>query len=246
MDMDERSREILSVVAHDLRNPLQIIQGYVGMLLELDLDADGRRQCLERILKVSRWTEGVVGDLVDAEAVSQGKLTLRRGTVELDDLLSEVVGSFCFEARERGVTLELAPIPGPFRIEADCDRLRQVFHNLLSNALRHASGGRGRVRIGLAVGDDGVVIGIHDDGAGIAAAELEAIFGRWSQGDRHSEVGHLGLGLFIAQRIIDAHHGRLWAESEGPGRGATFWVCLPVRPGEAHPPPVAALVPAWQ
>jgi signal transduction histidine kinase len=229
LEAGERRRgELLADVAHELRTPLATIQGYVEGI------ADG-------VVQPSAETWAVLGAEVqrlrrladDLQAVSRAEerqLDLHLERTAPAELVEAAVRAAAPAYRARGVSLETAVAPRLPQVDVDRDRLGQVLASLLENALRHTPGG-GHVGVGARRSEDGVELSVVDDGEGIPAEQLDRIFERFFRGDpaRTRGPGGSGIGLTIARAIVEAHGGRIRAESEGPGRGARFVVSL--RPG---------------
>jgi signal transduction histidine kinase len=171
-------------------------------------------------------------------------LVLELETCDLRRLLRGVVESVIPSAAARGIDLDLAPVP-TVQLRADPRRLEQVFFNVLGNALKFTENG-GRVTIRTTADDETVEVRVTDTGAGIDPNFLPFVFDRFRQGERPASrrFGGVGLGLSIARELVEAHRGRIIAESEGAGRGSTFVITLPLasppeedRPrGDQNPP----------
>jgi len=159
-----------------------------------------------------------------------GQLRLHTAPLDLVPFLREIVEAYRPQAQEQRASLELETPPSLASIEADRDRLAQVMGNLLSNALRYApEGGHITVRARSEGGE--VIVSVADDGPGIPPQELPHLFERFWRGDRarRQATGGSGLGLTIARSLVEAHGGRIWAESV-EGQGSTFAFALPVSP----------------
>lgn len=223
---EELRRNLLADVAHELRNPIGLVQGELEAMLDgvYPLDATHVAAVHEEVLLLGR----LVGDLRLLSLAGVGQLKLDRAPVDLAELVQRVTGRFQAEASQKGVALVLE-VPGAVRaVEADADRLSQVVGNLIGNALRYTpSGGRVAVRVRGAEGE--AEVSIADTGPGISPDELPFIFDRFYRaGKARSQVREgSGLGLAIVKRLVEAHGGRIGVESE-PGKGARFWFRLPV------------------
>ncbi len=222
---EEVRRNLLADVAHELRNPIGIIQG------ELEAMMDGLVPfCPESIAAVHQETVllgRLVGDLRTLSLAGVGQLKLKVDRVDPVGLVRSVVERGQGQSQERDVTLGLdAPTPAP-EVRADVDRIEQVIRNLVSNALRHTpEGGLVTVRVRAASGS--VEVSVVDNGTGVAPEELPFLFDRFYRGDRsrtNSKDGS-GLGLAIVKRLVESHGGRVWAESE-LGKGMVFHFTLP-------------------
>jgi len=207
--------EILSMVSHDLRNPLGTILIGAQTLLQLE-DPARIRTTAERMFRQSQRMSRLIEDLVDFAAIQAGRITLDRRTHTPGAVVHGAVEHFASLASERGVrfTAEIAPDLPP--IECDAERIGQVLSNLLANALK-VTPRDGAITVG--VDRDGVFF-VRDTGPGIDPDEVPRLFERYWR-SRHASYKGAGLGLSIAKGIIDAHGGRIWATST-VGRGAMF------------------------
>lgn len=179
-------------------------------------------------------------DLLDGTRAVTGRLELVREPVDVRSVVegacADIRGLFAHDGRTLDVRLPEAPLV------VDCDRLRlaQVLTNLLSNALKYTRPG-GRTQVGLTAGDGEARLTVRDDGIGFEPGQAEELFGvfmRAAPAGPDTPEG-LGLGLAVARTIVELHHGRVTAHSEGPGKGATFTVTLPAVDSAAPPPPRA-------
>jgi signal transduction histidine kinase len=218
--------EVLAVVSHDLRNPLNAIVLGASLLEEFSSETWSARdqQQLRAIRNASQQMAGLIQDLVEVAALESGSAALSCEPLTAGELVAGAVELFHELAAQRGLTLhaEVAPdLPG---IEADRARVLRILSNLLGNALKFTPAG-GTVTASAAPGEGGVRFSVADTGPGVAPQHLPHLFDRYWQARRGEKQG-LGLGLAIAKGIVDAHGGRIWAESE-PGAGAAFHFILP-------------------
>ena len=211
-------------IAHELRNPLAVLQGTLEAL------ADGiyapTPEALQPALDQVRTLNRLVDDLRTLALADAGQLVLELGPVEIEAVVNSVMDAFRDTLRARGVTLA-AQVDGPLpAIEGDYERLTQVMNNILSNAARYLPAGC-EVRVHVSPDADGVTVRIADNGPGIPDAELPYLFERFWRGEpsRSRKTGGAGLGLAIARRILEAHRGRMWAEKTlGGGLTLGFWL----------------------
>jgi signal transduction histidine kinase len=181
-------------------------------------------QYVEYIQGASRQIDRLVRDLLDISSMESGNFAVQQDSVDLRALLQETRQLFDMQARAGRVALHCEIDAGVGHVSADRDRLSQVIANLLENAFKFASEG-GSVSLRAHRREDDVEIVVQDSGQGIPAAELPRIFDRFWQGDRASRTG-AGLGLAICKGVVEAHGGRIWAEST-LGDGTTFHVTIP-------------------
>lgn len=217
----------LGVVSHDLRNPISAIGMCARALLSATAEDDSeRRGLVTTIVDSTELTQRMIRDLLDVASIELGRLSIERRQVRVVPVLDRALELFRREANERGVTLRLAPMAALPEAMGDEQRLVQVLANLLGNALRFTDRG-GEVSVGAARSGGFVEIVVRDTGAGIPASELPRIFERYWTVRRNAPKGGTGLGLAIARGIVEAHGGRLWAESE-VGKGSSFRFTVPI------------------
>jgi PAS domain S-box-containing protein len=215
--------EVLAIVAHDLRNPMHTILGAASMLA-VTAEEDKRLRHVGIIQRSTREMEHLISDLLDVARIESGTLPMRKERVDVPTLIDEALELFEHEALERKIALgrEIADDVQP--ISADRGRLIQVLSNLLGNALKFTTEGRG-VSVRAARLEQAVQISVTDSGTGIPEEDLPHLFDRFWQANRASRAG-AGLGLAICKGIVEAHGGRIWAAS-AVGRGTTIHFTLP-------------------
>jgi signal transduction histidine kinase len=230
--------EFLSIASHELKTPLSSLRLHSQMFQRGLRNLDPKILAPERITRlvdlVDRQTarlNRLVEDMLDVSRIHSGSLSLKKEPVELGELIREIV------ERLSPVMVEAGTPPGFVCLEPvegcwDRFRIEQVATNLLTNAMRY--GGRKPVLVQVERRGGFARLGVRDRGLGIPAEDLDRVFGRFERAVSASEVSGLGLGLFISRQIVDAHGGRIWVESEGPGKGSTFVVELPASgPGDS-------------
>lgn len=222
-----QAEEMVSIVAHDLRNPLACIEGYTGLMLAKDMPQEERAKLLSRILSCSRFMEQIIEDLLDTAALERGELTVKKSQVQLPDLLHKALDAMSHSATSRRVTLSLSGTEVTLPVMGDASRLQQVVQNLVSNAIKHVPQGTGRVELRVHDLDRELVVEVSDNGEGIAPEHIDHVFEKFYSADGERARGSLGLGLFIATQIVEQHGGRLWVKSEGKGRGTSFYFSVP-------------------
>jgi len=221
--------QVMAVVSHDLKNPVSTIQMSVSFLLE-ELVADDAaqepvRKQLEVIRRTARRMDRLIHDLLNVAAMEGGKFAVSRAPMPVEELVADAVDLLhpLADAKHIALDAELAPALPP--VNADRERLLQVFSNLGGNAVKFTPEG-GRVEIRASVRDAMVEFVVHDTGPGINADDLPHVFDRFWRAKKTSRDG-AGLGLAIAKGIVEAHGGSIRAESE-PGRGSAFTFTLPL------------------
>jgi signal transduction histidine kinase len=218
--------ELMGIVAHDLRNPLGAITMRATML-RTQAESQRTRQQAAAIENVAMRMGYLIKTMLDVVTMEAGRFSLLRAPCELDDLVREAVELFEPLAAAKRVPLASSIEEHGLVAHADRERLLQVLSNLIGNALKFTPQG-GHVTVTVERVADEARIGIVDTGAGIPRDHLPHLFDRFWKHDTPGVKG-TGLGLFIAKGIVEAHGGRIWAESE-PGRGARFYFTLGLAP----------------
>lgn len=223
--------ELLGMAAHDLRSPLGVIQNYSDFL-EADAGpqlSDEHRAFISIIQRTSRFMLGLVDDLLDVTTIEAGRLTLDRQPSDLGRLLADNVTLNRTLAARKNITIELATtVESLPMVTLDARRIEQVLNNLIGNAMKFAPPGS-RVTVSAEATADAVMIRVTDQGPGIPAADLPNLFKPFAKATARGTAGEksTGLGLAIVGKVVAAHGGRIWVESE-LGKGATFFVSLPI------------------
>ncbi len=233
---EETKSTFVSIISHELKTPVAIIKGYAQTLARPDAkwDQETAIQGLQIIEEEADRLESLIDTLLDVSRIQAGGLKLDITDVDLRKLLERLVQDYETQTTLHQIELDL-PEDLPI-ISGDEERLRQVFTNLLNNALKYSPEG-GLIRIGAWVDKDPregaqagrVVLYVADQGVGIPDSELPFIFERFYRVDsslRRSTAG-AGLGLFLVRAIVEAHNGEIWVHSE-LGKGTTFFVALPI------------------
>jgi signal transduction histidine kinase len=213
------------MVAHDLRNPLGLIQGTAQLLLDAELPASQRTQLLESTVRATKQMNRLIQDLLDATRIDGGRLAVELHDVAVGEIVSEVDESFRALAERRNVSWSTRGSDALATVKADRSRVVQALGNLVGNALKFTPA-RGRVTLATTIDDTEVAFHVSDTGAGIPPASLGHLFEPFWQAttDRRG----IGLGLTIARGIAEAHQGRIDVAST-PGQGSTFTLVLPRR-----------------
>ena len=221
--------EFLASISHELRTPLHAIGGWVSLLRDQGSDPALTAKGLDVIERNVVAQTKLVEDLIDLSRVATGRMRLRLQPVDLEEVVRQAVDSARPAAAAKGQRLELVADVGGCIVNGDPDRLLQVIWNLLSNATRYTPRG-GKIQVVVARINSHVEVRVSDTGSGIDEELLPYVFDRFRRGDatRTRRSGGLGLGLSIVRHLVELHGGLVFAESQGPGWGATFTVTLPL------------------
>jgi signal transduction histidine kinase len=234
--------EFLSIASHELRTPVAGIKGFAQLLLRAhergQLDPERLGRSLRTINEAADRLTGLTHDLLDVSRIRTGQLILRPRPFDLTALARDLVGRYD-EAAAPGHCFRLeAPAAAP--LEGDADRIEQVLVNLLDNAAKYSPDG-GEILVRVVGQAGGLALGVQDPGIGLPAEAVETIFqpfGRAPNAARRNLPG-MGLGLYICRSIVERHGGRIWADSEGEGRGTAITAWLPASaplPPDRHEP----------
>lgn len=219
--------EFLATISHELRTPLNAILGWTS-LLRSGLSPEASERAIETVERNARAQAQLIDDLLDISRIISGKLRLDVTNVELERLIHSALETVRPAADAKNVRLQVLIDPNAGPVSGDAGRLQQVFWNLLGNAVKFTPKG-GRVQIKLERVNSHVEISVSDTGNGIAPEFLPYVFDRFRQADQATTrtQGGLGLGLSIVRQIVEMHGGTIRVESEGEGKGSTFFILLP-------------------
>ena len=223
---EESRRSQTADVAHELRTPLTVLQGSLEAMLDGVYSAS--RENLQIALAQVHTLSRLVEDLRLLALADAGKLDMHRVTIDTTDFLRRNAEAYRVQAQAQGIDLQIHVPDGLPQLRADPDRLAQVLANLVGNALRYGKNG-GHVWVTTEGRGSEVIVSVEDDGPGIALADLDHVFDRFWRADRTRRrvTGGSGLGLAISRSLVEAHGGRIWAESV-EGQGSTLRFSLPL------------------
>jgi signal transduction histidine kinase len=240
--------DFVAALSHELRTPL-------NPALLLASEAAGNmaypEEARSQFLAIRKNVEleaRLIDDLLDLTSIAYGKMTLTLGSHDLQRIVDDALYTVQGEIERKHIALRLEPSTTERRVFADEVRLQQVFWNLLKNAVKFTpEQGMIIVTTTVDVSAEMIAVSITDTGIGLAPTEIDRIYDAFSQGDHAAKdgphrFGGLGLGLAISKQLVEKHHGRLFAKSPGPGKGATFVVELPLEQIIADPPTVVSTV----
>jgi signal transduction histidine kinase len=239
-ELDNMKSAFLANMSHELRTPLNSILGFTQVILE-GIDGpltDTMVSDLELIEKNGVHLLNLINDVLDMAKIEAGRFSLNLEAVNLYDLVEEVLGTSEPLSREKALAMKMvADSNQDWTIKADLVRIKQIMINLVGNSIKFTDKGDIDIELDkyLATDEaeyDKIQVRVRDTGIGIPKIKLEEIFEAFSQIDTSTtrKVGGTGLGLPISRRLVELHGGRLWAESEGEGKGAVFYLELPTEP----------------
>ena len=227
-ELERLRAEFLGMVSHELRAPLTSIKGSAVTLLEesAELDPAEMREFSRIIVEQANHMRGLIGDLLDAGRINAGTLSVAPEPSEVAGLVDRARTTFLSSGARHAVLIDLPPdLP---RVLADRQRIVQVLNNLFSNAARHAPESS-PIRVSAVRDGVHVAISVADEGRGVPPERLPQLFRKHARvGDGEGGIGGTGLGLAICKGLVEAHGGRIWAESGGAGQGTRFTFTMPV------------------
>lgn len=235
--LNDLKNEFVGIAAHDLRNPLSVIQGFASLLLERPGFAEMERaEMVEMINESARDMMRLLNDLLSVSEIESGKLRLEPRRTDLDEFLARILRLNRFVAEAKDITLvpDMAPDLAP--VMMDEDRIQQVMNNLLSNAIKFAPPGSTVTVQALQRSPTAVEIAVIDQGPGIPPDALERVFMAFERLNTQTTGGErsTGLGLAICKRIVEISGGHIAVESR-VGHGSRFFFTLPVAPASSAP-----------
>ena len=225
---EKEQQQFIADVSHELRTPLTVMRGSLEVALEEDRTAEEYREAIGNALLEVRHLTRLSQNLLFLARGQAGRITLSFANADLVKFISDVTRDLLPAVTDKGIELSVDLPEGPARTFIDADRMRQVIHNLIENAIRYTNPG-GRIHVRLSSSPGEVRIEVSDTGIGIPEQHLPFIFERFFRTDRarHAHPGGSGLGLSIVKWIVEAHKGGV-AVSSRVGEGTTFTVTLPL------------------
>jgi PAS domain S-box-containing protein len=227
--LERMQQEFISLVSHELRNPLASVKGYAQLMQRR---GEFNERAIRSIVEQSDHLDRLISDLLDSSRAEAGRLELRRRRINLVDVVNASIERIQAQTEHHRIRLDSSEheLFGLW----DPQRLDQVFSNLLTNAVKYSPDG-GEIVVRLERQGSDAHVAIQDQGVGIEQDQLPRIFDRFYRVTATApSIQGLGIGLYVARELVEAHGGRIWAESAGPGQGATLHVLLAL---DAQPPP---------
>lgn len=230
--LDKAKSEFISIASHQLRTPLSIIKGYISMIEEGSFGRITKKiaEPLRRVYLSNERLIKLVNDLLDLSRMEGGRMRYEMKPTQFSVIIGSVVEEFQQIAQSKGISLRFKKESEDLPVRLDEEKMRQVAFNLIDNAVRYTPKG-GSITITLAINPYHLLFSVADTGIGLNKQELNSLFQKFV---RSKEVARIhtegvGLGLYVARRIVEDHGGRIWAESAGKGKGSAFFVELPIK-----------------
>lgn len=220
--------ELLSLASHQIRAPLGAIKGFVSLIMEGSYGAiDPKvKEPLDKVKASADELISLINTFLDVRKVEDGKMEYQFAKTDLGKIVGEVVELMRPVAQKKALTLTFVPPAKPVFVNADLEKLKQVFQNLVDNSIKYTPSGF--VKVALEEKDGSATFVITDSGLGIPSTLIPYLFEEFIRDERvKKNIRGTGLGLYIAKQIVIAHSGKIWAESPGEGKGSTFTITLP-------------------
>ncbi len=229
-ELDTLKSQFLSIASHDLRAPLTAIRNFLSLMLEGTFGKipagaeEGMRQVFTRATDMA----AMVDNYLNVSRIEQGRMKYDFASTDLEKILSETISSFTAVAKEKGLTLLYTKPAGNFTAKVDASKIREVFENLVNNSILYTQ--KGNVTVSLEQNVLTARLTIKDTGVGMTKETISKLFKLFSPGDdsRTYNPKSTGVGLYISKAHVEAHKGKIWAESDGSGKGSRFIVELPL------------------
>lgn len=226
-DLSHFKTQLLSLASHQIKSPLAAIKGFTSILLD-ELYGPLDTKVKDTLLKMKRAEDALVSlinTLLDLRKVEEGRMDYQFGKVDFKKLVSEIMEELEPLATEKKLEFTFDAASPAIYISADREKFKQIIQNLIDNSIKYTP--QGFVKVALKEEGASVVFSVQDSGLGINPELIPHLFEEFIREERvRKEVMGTGLGLYIARKIVDAHSGKIWAESKGVNQGATFYVAL--------------------
>jgi len=229
--LSKAKSDFVSIVSHQLRTPLTAIKGFVSMIQEGSGTEEDRKDWLKKTYVTNERMIRLVNDILNVSRIERGKLQYNFKNLDILELIEGVITEVRMQAEAKGIVLNWErPAEDMPEVRADEEKLRQVILNIIDNAIKYTEKGHINVRLKYLKDLRRINIIVQDTGIGITREDLKGLFEQFSRGEggQKTNVEGMGLGLYVAQSIVRAHNGKIWAESEGLHRGSRFYIELPV------------------
>jgi len=229
-ELDRQKSEFVSIASHQLRSPLTAVRGYASLILEGSFGKlpEGAMEAVRRIADSGHQMVYAVEDFLNVSRIEQGRMKYEMNLFDLSASTDAIVKELLPVAQKKGLMLTYEAKKGEkYTVKGDEGKIRQVIANIVDNCIKYTP--KGSIHVTLArTSDKKLLITTTDTGVGMSKKTLEILFNKYVRAENASRVnvGGTGLGLFVAKQFVDAHNGRIWAESAGEGKGSSFFIEL--------------------
>ncbi|MFW5804546.1 MAG: ATP-binding protein [bacterium] len=226
--VNQEKNEFISIISHQLRAPLTATKGYVSMLMDGSFGKikPQAKEALERVFKSNERLIGMVNELLNVSRIESGRMEFNFEEVDLQDIVKDVVEEMEEKAQEKELKLEYKHKDDLPKIKGDPNKLNEIIMNLIENAIKYTS--QGKVVVNITKTNGNLKFKVKDNGLGIKQDDLDNLFQKFYRGTgKASKMKGTGLGLYVAKKVVNAHGGKIWAESKGEGHGSVFYFTIP-------------------
>ncbi len=236
-ELNDLKTELMGFAAHDLKAPLQSIMTFAELIRDTPDDVESVKEFSQNIFNASERMFNMVKSLLQSTAIELGKIELNLHIANVSSLVQSAVEQNLSKAALKGQTIQ-SEIADTLLANIDSERFAEVLENLISNAIKYTPSGRNifvkcekKSPQRLQHSGESVFVSVKDEGQGLSEEDMQKLFGRFQKLSSQPTAGEhsSGLGLYISKKYIEMMGGKIWAESEGKGKGATFWIELPAR-----------------
>jgi len=230
--LDDAKSEFISIASHQLRTPITAIKGFTELLLEGDLGEINKpvAEVIDEISQSNQHLIDLVDNLLNVSRIESGKINLNFEKNNIEEICQDIANTFAIKAKEKNLLFKFKK-PDSFlpQILLDEKTIREAISNVVDNALRYTS--KGEVSLNIANSKDKIQIIVKDTGIGIPEKQMSHLFSKFSRGANaiKHDISGMGLGLYVAKSMAEANGARIWAESDGEGKGSRFVIEIPVR-----------------
>lgn len=229
-ELDQLKSEFVSLATHQLRSPLSSIKGYLSLIKEGDYGAINNEvsEAIDIVYKSTQNLITVVGDFLDVSRIELGKMKYDFVSFDFNQLVSQAVAELKPSVISSGLVMSYIVDQGKdYKIRGDQGKLKQVIVNLIDNAVKYTPSGN--IKIYLSSAEKVIKLTIEDSGIGMSKELIPLLFNKFTRLEdaTKANIHGTGLGLYVVKQMVEAHHGKVWAESDGPGKGSKFFVELP-------------------
>ena len=230
-ELDKLKSEFVSIASHQLRSPLTAIKGYASLVLDGSYGkiSPGVKEAIDKVFQSSQSLVLMVEDFLNISRIEQGKMKYEMESYDLQDLAQKVVAEQEQNVKRVGLILDYSTDKQPpYLVTIDINKIRQVITNLIDNAIKYTPKGSIFVRLYKKSAGRKIILSVSDTGIGINKETIPYLFSKFSRAENANKVNVIGtgLGLYIVKEIVEGHGGKVWVESDGTGKGSSFFVEL--------------------
>jgi PAS domain S-box-containing protein len=224
---DELKDEFIGMVSHELKTPLTVVTGAINVAMSVGISEEEKRSLLDDASWGVETMVDIVDNLLELSRSQANRLVLQPSTLDISRIVARLITQLSRKSSSHQITSDIEPdLP---LVRGDLTRLERILENLIDNAIKYSPGG-GEIKVSAHSGQNGILIGVRDHGIGISTDDAEKLFQPFSRlqtSTAGTAIQGVGLGLVVCKRLVEAHGGRIWVESE-QGKGATFYFTLPL------------------